>query len=95
MGFWDRKVRSSFDSMFDHDGDGYLNTSEQAMQFSYIEDCKRLDEKKDAADDDDLFSSSSDYKENDGYLYGIDTGHKKNDDLFGLESDWDEFDSDF
>ena len=39
MGFWDREVRSSFDSMFDYDRDGYLNTSEQAMQFSYIEEC--------------------------------------------------------
>lgn len=85
MGFWDREVRSSFDSMFDYDHDGYLNTSEQAMQFSYIEECERSEEGTVDIEKDDY-----------GLLnFGSDSNHKKKDDLFGLDNDWDEFDSDF
>lgn len=37
MGFIDRKVTNSFDSMFDLNRDGSLNPIEQTMQFDFID----------------------------------------------------------
>lgn len=44
MGFWDRKVRDSFDEMFDLDRNGYLDPIEQAMQFDSIYKLDKVEE---------------------------------------------------
>ena len=43
MGFFDRKVRGSFDRMFDYNRDGVLDMGEQAFQMDYIG--KEMEEK--------------------------------------------------
>lgn len=36
MGFWDREVRDSFDSLFDLNRDGMLDPAEQAFQLDFL-----------------------------------------------------------
>ena len=36
MGFWDREVRDSFDSLFDLNRDGMLDPAEQAFQIDFL-----------------------------------------------------------
>ncbi len=36
MGFWDREVRDSFDSLFDLNRDGMLDPTEQAFQLDFL-----------------------------------------------------------
>ena len=37
MGFMDKEVKNSFDSMFDLNKDGWLDAVEQGLQLSYID----------------------------------------------------------
>ena len=36
MGFWDREVRDSFDSLFDLNRDGLLDPAEQSFQLEFL-----------------------------------------------------------
>ena len=36
MGFWDREVRDTFDSLFDLNRDGMLDPAEQAFQLDFL-----------------------------------------------------------
>ncbi len=36
MGFWDREVRDTFDSLFDLNRDGMLDLAEQAFQLDFL-----------------------------------------------------------
>lgn len=38
MSFWDREVRDSIDRMFDRNRDGYIDRSEEAMEFMFLDD---------------------------------------------------------
>lgn len=50
MGFWDRDVENSFDSLFDMNRDGVLDPAEQAFHLDFI---TRQMEEDDRSDDDD------------------------------------------
>ncbi len=58
MGFWDRKVEGSFDSLFDMNRDGTLDPVEQALQLDFLtrqmEEDNRSEEADDGSDLDDL-----------------------------------------
>ena len=47
MGFMDKEVKNSFDSMFDLNKDGWLDAVEQGLQFSYIDRMAREMEEDD------------------------------------------------
>ena len=49
MGFWDRNVENSFDSLFDMNRDGVLDPVEQGFQLDFI---TRQMEEDDHSDDD-------------------------------------------
>lgn len=51
MGFFDRDVRNGFDSMFDFDRNGKLDTLEQAMQFEFLDRASRDDFDTDEGDE--------------------------------------------
>lgn len=58
MGFWDRDVENSFDSLFDMNRDGVLDPVEQGFQLDFLtrqmEEENRSDEEEDELDLDDL-----------------------------------------
>ena len=58
MGFWDRNVENSFDSLFDMNRDGVLDPVEQGFQLDFLtrqmEEEDRSDEDEDELDLDDL-----------------------------------------
>jgi len=58
MGFWDRDVENSFDSLFDMNRDGVLDAVEQGFQVDFLtrqmEEENRSDEEEDELDLDDL-----------------------------------------
>lgn len=58
MGFWDRDVENSFDSLFDMNRDGVLDPIEQGFQLDFLtrqmEEENRSDEEEDELDLDDL-----------------------------------------
>ena len=47
MGFMDKEVKNSFDSMFDMNKDGWLDAVEQGLQLSYIDRMAREMEEDD------------------------------------------------
>ncbi|MDY2590022.1 MAG: hypothetical protein SOW32_07520 [Agathobacter sp.] len=47
MGFMDKEVKNSFDSMFDLNKDGWLDAVEQGLQLSYIDRMAREMEEDD------------------------------------------------
>ena len=47
MGFMDKDVKNSFDSMFDLNKDGWLDAVEQGLQLSYIDRMAREMEEDD------------------------------------------------
>ena len=47
MGFMDKEVKNSFDSMFDLKKDGWLDAVEQGLQLSYIDRMAREMEEDD------------------------------------------------
>lgn len=49
MGFWDRNVENSFDSLFDMNRDGVLDPGEQGFQLDFL---TRQMEEDDRSDDD-------------------------------------------
>ncbi len=51
MGFFDREVMSSFDSMFDLNGDGVLEGAELAFQMEFLN--RDMEEQEDTEDEDD------------------------------------------
>ena len=52
MGFFDREVRNSFDSLFDLNRDGALDPAEQAFQMDFI--TRDMEEQDDIDDEDEL-----------------------------------------
>ena len=54
MGFWDRDVENSFDSLFDMNRDGVLDAVEQGFQLDFLtrqmEEENRSDEEEDELD---------------------------------------------
>ena len=58
MGFWDRDVENSFDSLFDMNRDGVLDPVEQGFQLDFLtrqmEEDDKTDEDEDELDLDDL-----------------------------------------
>lgn len=58
MGFWDRNVENSFDSLFDMNRDGVLDPVEQGFQLDFLtrqmEEDDKSDEDVDELDLDDL-----------------------------------------
>jgi len=58
MGFWDRDVENSFDSLFDLNRDGVLDPVEQGFQLDFLtrqmEEDNQLEEDEDELDLDDL-----------------------------------------
>lgn len=58
MGFWDRNVENSFDSLFDMNRDGVLDPVEQGFQMNFLtlqmEEDDRSDEVEDELDLDEL-----------------------------------------
>ncbi len=58
MGFWDRNVENSFDSLFDMNRDGVLDPVEQGFQLDFLtrqmEEDDKSDEDEDELDLDDL-----------------------------------------
>lgn len=68
MGFWDRDVENSFDSLFDMNRDGVLDVVEQGFQLDFftrqMEEENRSDEEEDELDLDDLeFMDEDDRRE--------------------------------
>lgn len=68
MGFWDRDVENSFDSLFDMNRDGVLDAVEQGFQLDFLtrqmEEENRSDEEEDELDLDDLeFMDEDDRRE--------------------------------
>ena len=53
MGFMDKEVKNSFDSMFDLNKDGWLDAVQQGLQLSYIDRMAREMEEEEVDDDDD------------------------------------------
>ena len=51
MGFFDREVMSSFDSMFDLNGDGVLEGAELALQMEFLK--REMEGQEDNEDEDD------------------------------------------
>lgn len=51
MGFWDRNVENSFDSLFDMNRDGVLDPVEQGFQLDFL---TRQMEEDDKSDEDEL-----------------------------------------
>ena len=58
MGFWDRDVENSYDSLFDMNRDGVLDPVEQGFQLDFLtrqmEEDDKTDEDEDELDLDDL-----------------------------------------
>ena len=58
MGFWDRNVENSFDSLFDMNRDGVLDPVQQGFQLDFLtrqmEEDDKSDEDEDELDLDDL-----------------------------------------
>ena len=52
MGFWEREVSNTMDEMFDLNGDGMLDASEEALEYDYYNS-----DDDDDDDDDDEFDS--------------------------------------
>ncbi|MCR5801336.1 MAG: hypothetical protein K6G57_03285 [Lachnospiraceae bacterium] len=63
MGFWDRSVKNSFDSMFDMNRDGVLDPAEQAIQLDFITRQMEEDSRSDDDDEDELDLESIDEEE--------------------------------
>ena len=62
MGFWDRDVKNSFDSMFDMNRDGVLDLAEQGFQLDFL---TRQMKKDDRSDDDELDLDELEYMDED------------------------------
>ena len=60
MGFWERKVRNSFEGMFDYNRDRKLDTVEEGFMLDFIEEQIRGDEAEDDGFDDDFDSDDFD-----------------------------------
>ena len=56
MGLFDNDVEDSFDSLFDMDRDGKLDSSEENLKMEFIDDCL----KSDSGSDDDDFDEDDD-----------------------------------
>ena len=68
MGFWDRNVENSFDSLFDMNRDGVLDPVEQGFQLDFLtrqmEEDDKTDEDEDELDLDDLeFMDEDEHRE--------------------------------
>ena len=68
MGFWDRDVENSFDSLFDMHRDGVLDLVEQGFQLDFLtrqmEEDDKTDEDEDELDLDDLeFMDEDEHRE--------------------------------
>ena len=62
MGFWDRDVKNSFDSMFDMNRDGVLDLAEQGFQLDFL---IRQMKEDDRSDDDELDLDELEYMDED------------------------------
>lgn len=51
MGFWDRNVENSFDSLFDMNRDGVLDPVEQGFQLDFLTRQMEEDDKSDEDED--------------------------------------------
>lgn len=51
MGFWDREVENSFDSLFDMNRDGVLDAAEQAFQLDFL--TREIEEQDSSSEEDD------------------------------------------
>ena len=54
MGFWDRNVDNSFDSLFDMNRDGVLDPVEQGFQLDFLTRQMEEDDRSDDDDEDEL-----------------------------------------
>lgn len=52
MGFWDREVENSFDSLFDTNRDGVLDPVEQGFQLDFL--TRQIEEDRSIEEEDDL-----------------------------------------
>ena len=57
MGFWDIDAENSFDKMFDFNGDGHLDSFEQALRYDYLDHEFHVNEQ---TEEDAIFNSDID-----------------------------------
>ena len=63
MGFWDRNVENSFDSLFDMNRDGVLDPAEQGFQLDFL--ARQMEEDDHPDNDDELDLDELEYMDED------------------------------